>query len=129
VIAAIATTNARPAIALLQRSTDAAPHHLLRRKRLMRSSIALALTAAALLPAVAAAAPAERSFTRDGHTYVYSLTGNQDGTTLIQGHEVGSSNGRFRLTVNGTRVSGQANGRNVSFRAARPLAPVSVATN
>jgi hypothetical protein len=95
----------------------------------MRSSIALVLTAAALVPAVAAAAPtAERSFTRDGHTYVYSLTPNQDGTTLIQGHEVGS-HGRFRLTVNGTRVSGQANGRDVSFRTARPLAPVSVAAN
>lgn len=97
----------------------------------MRSSIALVLTAAALLPAVAAAAatPAERSFTRDGHTYVYSLTPNEDGTTLIQGHEVGSSNGRFRLTVKGTRVSGQANGRDVSFRTNRPLAPVAVAAN
>ena len=30
---------------------------------------------------------------------------------------------------NGTRVSGQANGRDVSFRTARPLAPVSVAAN
>lgn len=97
----------------------------------MRSSIASVLTAAALLPAVAAAAtaPAERSFTRDGHTYVYSLTPNQDGTTLIQGHEVGSSNARFRLTVKGTRVSGQANGRDVSFRTTRPLAPVAVAAN
>lgn len=95
----------------------------------MRSSIALVLTAAALVPAVAAAATSERSFTRDGHTYVYSLTPNEDGTTLIQGHEVGSSAGRFRLTVKGTRVSGQANGRDVSFRTARPLAPVAVAAN
>ncbi|MDR6788667.1 hypothetical protein J2Y58_002027 [Sphingomonas sp. BE138] len=95
----------------------------------MRSSIAFVLTAAALLPAVAAAAPAERSFTRDGHTYVYSMTANEDGTTLIQGHEVGGAASRFRLTVNGTRVSGQANGRDVSFRTPQPLAPVAVAAN
>ena len=51
----------------------------------------------------------------------------QPGTTLIQGHEVGSDS-RFRLTVNGTRVSGQANGRTVSFRASRPLG-TAVASN
>ncbi len=94
----------------------------------MRSSIAFVLTAAALLPAVAAAAPAERSFSRDGHTYVYTMSANDDGTTLIQGHEVGS-NARFRLTVDGTRVSGQANGRAVSFRTPQPLAPPAVAAN
>ena len=93
----------------------------------MRSLTILAAAAAVLLPATAFAATGERSFTRDGHTYVYTLTPNGDGTTLIQGHEVGSDS-RFRLTVNGTRVSGQANGRTVSFRASRPLG-TAVASN
>ena len=94
----------------------------------MRTSLIAVLTVATLLPTVAAAAPAERSFTRDGHTYVYSMTAHGDGTTLIQGHEVGVGN-RFRLTVNGTRVSGQANGRAVSFRTAQPLAPIALVAN
>lgn len=94
----------------------------------MRSSIALVLTVSALLPAVAAAATAERSFTRDGHSYVYTMTAADNGATLIQGHEVGS-NERFRLKVSGTRVSGQANGRPVSFRTAQPLGAIAAATN
>ncbi|KTT69630.1 hypothetical protein [Sphingomonas endophytica] len=94
----------------------------------MRTLTVLAAAVATLLPAAAIAAPAERSFTRDGHTYVYTVNANQDGTALIQGHEVGS-NERFRLLVNGTRVSGQANGRQVSFRAAQPLALASAAAN
>ncbi|KQN92954.1 hypothetical protein ASE95_10140 [Sphingomonas sp. Leaf231] len=89
----------------------------------MRTLTIIAAAAAILLPAAALAAPAERSFTRDGHSYVYTVTPNGDGTTLIQGHEVGSDE-PFRLTVKGTRVSGQANGRTVSFRAPRPLAQV-----
>ena len=52
----------------------------------MRLLTILAAAAAVLLPASALAATAERSFTRDGHTYVYTLTPNDDGTTLIQGH-------------------------------------------
>lgn len=93
----------------------------------MRSLTVLAAAVATLLPAAAIAAPAERTFTRDGHTYVYTMTPAANGTTLLQGHEMGS-NERFRLLVNGTRVSGQANGRPVSFRAAQPLT-VSAAAN
>ncbi|PZQ60050.1 MAG: hypothetical protein DI544_09295 [Sphingomonas taxi] len=74
--------------------------------------------AAALMPAAVQAA--ERTFTRDGHTYVYSTSTRDDGRTLIEGHEVGSA-ARFRLLVDGTRVAGQANGHPVSFRTSRPL--------
>ncbi|MBY9062465.1 hypothetical protein K7957_05920 [Sphingomonas yunnanensis] len=86
----------------------------------MRTATILVAAAATLTAAAATAAPAERSFTRDGHTYVYTTSALDSARTVIEGHEVGRG-GRFRLVVNGDRVSGQANGVPVSFRAAQPL--------
>ncbi|MHC9418016.1 hypothetical protein ACYZX9_05385 [Sphingomonas citri] len=91
----------------------------------MRTATILAAAAAALTATAATAAPAERSFTRDGHTYVYTASALDSQRTVIEGREVGRG-GRFRLVVNGDRVSGQANGVPVSFRAAQPL-PTNVA--
>ncbi len=85
-----------------------------------------AAAAAALISTMGMAAETnEQSFTRDGHTYVYTTTARADGRTVIQGREVGSAQ-RFRLLVKNGRVTGQANGFPVSFRASE--APVAVAS-
>ncbi|TCP33322.1 hypothetical protein [Sphingomonas sp. BK235] len=86
----------------------------------MRTLSLIVAGATALLATAAGAAPAERSFTRDGHTYVYTTSALDAQRTVIEGHEVGRG-ARFRLVVNGDRVSGKANGVPVSFRAAQPL--------
>lgn len=86
----------------------------------MRTLTILAAAAATLVATAATAAPVERSFTRDGHTYVYTTSALDEQRTLIEGHEA-ERGGRFRFVVNGDRVSGQANGVPVSFRAAQPL--------
>lgn len=89
-------------------------------------TIAAAVTA--MIPAIASADTAQRTFSRDGHTYVYTTTARDHGRTLIEGREVGAST-RFRLLVDGDRVSGQANGRPVSFRAPQPLIATGAANN
>lgn len=75
-------------------------------------------TVAAVLAAHAAAAeaPAEQTFTRDGNTYAYTRSLDENGTTVIEGRDV--ANGRpFRLTVADGRVRGTVDGQRVSFRA------------
>lgn len=80
-------------------------------------SMFAAAAAAALISTMGMAADrAEQTFTRDGHTYVYTAAARADGRTVIQGREVGSAQ-RFRLLVKNGRVTGHANGYPVSFRA------------
>lgn len=91
----------------------------------------LAIAAATLLGAASAASaadPAQRSFTRDGHTYVYTRTQNDAGHTVLAGRELGS-NARFNLVVKGDLVTGYSNGRPVRFRTEQPLVPVQVAAS
>lgn len=95
----------------------------------MRIITILAAAAAALVSTVGIAqAPVEQRFTRDGRTYVYTSSARDDGRTLLVGREI-NTNARFRLLVNGDRVSGYSNGVPVRFRAETPLAPVAVAAN
>lgn len=96
--------------------------------RLFTIAAALTSVATTMIPAIASADTAERTFTRDGHTYVYTTTERDNGRVLIEGKEVGAAT-RFRLLVDGDRVSGQANGRPVSFRAPQPLVPTGAANN
>lgn len=94
----------------------------------MRTITIFAAAAAALISTMGMAAePAQQTFTRDGHTYVYTQTQRQDGRTVIEGREVGS-NSRFRLLVNGNRVTGHANGFPVAFRAS-PVATTVASAN
>ncbi|KQS01948.1 hypothetical protein ASG11_14115 [Sphingomonas sp. Leaf357] len=75
------------------------------------------LTAAALIATLAAPAfakdvAAQRSFTRDGETYVYTAAVKGD-ATVLSGR---SSSGRdFRLTVRNGHVTGRSGGVPVSF--------------
>lgn len=91
--------------------------------------IIAAAAAAALFSTVGIAAePEQQSFTHEGRTYVYTQTARANGKTLIEGHEVGSRE-RFRLLVDGDRVSGTTNGYPVSFRTKGNVAATSVAAN
>lgn len=84
-------------------------------------TVSILTAAAALISTMGMAAePAQQTFTRDGHTYVYSTSAREGGRTLIEGREVGSAS-RFRLLVDGNRVTGHANGYPVSFRTQTPL--------
>lgn len=77
------------------------------------------ISAAVLLSLPVAAYAGERSFTRDGVTYVY--TSEQRGeSTVISGKTLpaGSS---YKLTVRGKRVTGHVGGAPVSFTIAKPL--------
>lgn len=75
------------------------------------------LTAAALLATLAAPAFAkdtadQRSFTRDGETYVYTAAVKGD-ATILSGRS--SSGHDFRLTVRDGHVTGRSGGVPVSF--------------
>jgi hypothetical protein len=77
------------------------------------------IIAAAALAVPAAAGASERSFTRDGVTYVYTSTQRGDATVLTgKTLETGSS---YTLTVRGRRVTGTVGGTPVSFSIAKPL--------
>jgi hypothetical protein len=90
-------------------------------------TIALAAAATALISTVGiAGAPEQQSFTRDGRTYVYTTATREDGRTVIEGRQVGSPS-RFRLLVNGDRVTGTSNGFPVSFRAPQAAGATAVA--
>ena len=95
----------------------------------MRTLSILAAAATALIATAGMAqAPGQRQFTRDGHTYVYSTSAAPNGKVLIAGREVGSAT-RFRLLVDGDRVSGYSNGYPVSFRAPAGSTIASIAAN
>lgn len=78
------------------------------------------LSAAVLLSLPVAAYAGERSFTRDGVTYVYTAD-YRGASTVLSGKTlpVGSS---YRLTVRGRKVTGTVDGTPVSFSIDRPLA-------
>ncbi|CAN5556754.1 hypothetical protein BH09PSE4_BH09PSE4_09620 [soil metagenome] len=71
-------------------------------------------TVATLTFSTAAHAAPERSFTRDGETFVYTATDLGD-RVILAGHEV-SSGTAFRLVVRGDNVTGMSGGVPVSFR-------------
>jgi hypothetical protein len=81
---------------------------------------AFALAATISAPALAQEASPERSFTRDGVTYVYTATKVGD-TTVLAGR-ASPVGGPFKLTVRGKQVNGRAGGVPVSFAVDRPLA-------
>ena len=77
------------------------------------------ISAAVLLSLPVAAYAGERTFTRDGVTYVY--TSEQRGeTTVLSGRALpgGSS---YTLNVRGRKVTGHVGGTPVSFSIAKPL--------
>ena len=77
----------------------------------MKTFIALAL-----LSSIAATPVMAESFTRDGETYNYEIK-ESGGYQLITGRNL-STGQDFVLRVRNGRVSGQYNGRSVSFGAA-----------
>lgn len=83
----------------------------------------LAATAALTLATGAFAAAPQRTFSRDGATYVYTATdlGNR---VILAGREV-TSGTDFRLVVRGDQVTGVSGGVPVSFR--KPGAQAAVA--
>ncbi len=86
------------------------------------------ITTAALLAVVAplaAQAEGEKTFQHENQTYVYKTTEGRDGATVITGRRVGGD--RFRLVLDGKRVTGNVGGTPVAFRAASDTA-VSVLT-
>lgn len=74
---------------------------------------AVALLATVAVPAIAKDAPAQRSFSRNGQTYVYTATDKGD-KTVLAGRAYPSGRD-FLLTVRGNRVRGFAGGVPVSF--------------
>lgn len=85
---------------------------------------AAALIAAFAAPAFAENAPQQRSFTRDGETYVYTSVVKGD-ATVLSGR---SSSGRdFRLTVRNGHVTGKSGGVPVSFDVANTGAGLELA--
>lgn len=74
--------------------------------------LAVMTLAAAAFPAGAIAAP-ERSFTRDGQTFVYR-TAEKNGRVVITGRSLPSGSA-FRLVVRGNSVTGVSGGTPVSF--------------
>lgn len=82
----------------------------------MHKFISAAALSALLIPAVSVAQTSEQRFTRDGSTYVYTVTPAAGGRQVIEGrrYPIGSA---FRLVVTGSRVDGVSGGQPVSFRA------------
>lgn len=78
-----------------------------------------AAAAAAIVATPALAAEGEKTFTRDGQTYAYTLAAEGD-ATVIAGRTVPQDE-PFRLVVKGRTASGDVDGRQVSFRIAKPL--------
>ena len=75
--------------------------------------LATALLATLATPAFAGDKPVEKSFSRDGNTYVYTTTAKPD-RVVIAGRRFpeGSS---FQLIVRGDQVTGVSGGEPVSF--------------
>lgn len=89
----------------------------------MKKFFAALAFAAVLLPATVSAAEPERRFTRDGTTYVYTVTPAAGGRQVIEGRRL-PGNSAFRLVVRGARVSGVSGGYPVSFRVPTPAVQV-----
>lgn len=80
-----------------------------------RFTLALAATLFVAAPAFAHDQADQRSFTRDGVTYVYTSTAKGE-EQIIEG-VAKPSNQKFRLVVQNGWVNGTAGGTQVSFRA------------
>lgn len=77
----------------------------------------LALGALYLPTAVLAAGPErEHRFTYNGASYRYTVTPAGHGRRVIEGRNL-ATGGRFRFLVDGDRVEGVSDGRQVAFRA------------
>ena len=81
----------------------------------MTKFYAILATAAALVPSVLHARGVDHRFTRDGKTYVYTVTTTGVGRQVIEGHTLPGGSA-FRLVVSGDRVDGVSGGQPVSFR-------------
>lgn len=75
----------------------------------------LALLAAAAAPSALLAQPTQQRFTRDGATFVYTVSTDRAGHQVIEGRRLPSGSA-FRLTVAGDRVDGVSGGQPVAFR-------------
>lgn len=78
------------------------------------------ISAAVLLSLPVAAYASERSFKRDGVTYVY--TSKSEGNATVLEGKAFPGGSAYTLTVRGTRVTGHVGGTPVAFRIAKPLA-------
>jgi len=79
------------------------------------------ISAAVLLSLPVAAYAGERSFKRDGVTYVY--TSKRDGDATVLEGKAFPGGSAYTLVVRGKNVTGRVGGTPVSFRIAKPLAP------
>ncbi|MEG3179462.1 hypothetical protein [Sphingomonas sp. LT1P40] len=79
------------------------------------------LTAAVLLSLPVAAYAGERSFKRDGVTYVY--TSKQVGENTVISGKTLPSGSSYTLTVRGKKVTGHVGGTPVAFSISKPLVP------
>jgi hypothetical protein len=75
--------------------------------------LATALIASLATPALAEGKPVEKSFSRDGQTYVYTTTAKAD-RVVISGHRFPEGS-EFELVARGSKVTGVAGGEPVSF--------------
>jgi hypothetical protein len=73
----------------------------------------IALIASLATPAFAGDKPAEKSFSRDGMTYVYTTTAKAD-RVVINGRRFPEGSA-FQLVVRGDQVTGVSGGEPVSF--------------
>ena len=90
-----------------------------------KTLVAAALIAALSAPAFASDAPAQKTFKRDGETYIYTQS-TEAGRTHLSGRSF-PTGGRFNLVVQGTHVTGIASGHYVSFTVAE-AAPTELAS-
>ena len=97
----------------------------------MFKTLLAAATAVAAIssPAFAKDAGPERSFTRDGQTYVYTVVSNGKRVVISGRHYPSGSD--FELIVRGDRITGVSGGQPVSFKvpnAQAKLAPTALAS-
>jgi hypothetical protein len=78
------------------------------------------ISAAALSSLPVTAYAGERTFTRDGVTYVY--TSEQRGETTVLSGRALPNGASYTLNVRGRKVTGHVGGTPVSFSIAKPLA-------
>ena len=81
----------------------------------MKKFIAVLALAAAFIPSSLLAQGSHQRFTRDGATYVYTITPAKGGRQVIEGRRLPTGSA-FRLVVTGNRVDGVSGGQPVSFR-------------
>lgn len=77
------------------------------------------ISTAVLLSLPVAAYAGERTFTRDGVTYVY--TSEQRGDATVLTGKALPDGSFYKLTVRGRKVTGRVGGTPVSFSIAKPL--------